>query len=220
MQRSYTLAGRRFGSKASIKNHIRQYVGSVEIGSDVNDGVLIELLKKHPQWDEKSHGMTRLIIGNTWVEHASVYQKGVLIEKTVDHVDITWSRLVDRLQPDGSLRHVDQRAENLRKIKLAARAAIQDQILQVPKNPGDHVDHIYPRTFDRLLYLFLRWWHEPIESITVLDPEGLVIQPRFACFELEDNWSTFHQRVARLRAVPPEVNMAAKVYPVNWNILP
>lgn len=220
MQRIYTLAGRRFTSKASIKTHVRQYVGSVEIGSEVKDGVLIELLKKHPQWNEKSHGMTRLIIGNTWVEHASVYQKGVLIEKAVDHVDITWSRLVDRLQADGSLRHVDHRAENLRKIKLAARAAIQDQILQVPKNPGDHVDHIYPRTFDRLLYLFLRWWNEPIETIAVADPEGLIIQPRFECFELEDSWSAFHQRVARLRAVPPAVNMAARVYPVNWNNLP
>ena len=216
----YHLADVRFTSKAAIKKYIRAYIEATPLGATVTDSVLIELLHKHPRWAEKSEGMTRLMVGMVVVEHASVRQKAVLIEKGVNHTDITWSKLVDRLQHDGSLRHVDDRRENLSKIKLAARAAIQDQIMRVKKSTGDHIDHIYPRTFDRLLFLFLKWWNQPLCSIGVEDPEGLILQPRFRCWELEDSWALFHERTARLRAVPPAVNMAAPIYPINWDLLP
>lgn len=216
----YMLGGKRFTSKKAIKQHIRAFIESASLGATVADSVLLELLPKHPQWQRKTEGMTRLIVGMAFVEHANVMQKSVLIEKGVDHCDITWSKLVDRLQHDGTLRVVSDRRENLSKIKLAARAAIQDQINQIEKQIGEHIDHIYPRTFDRLLYVFLKWWGKPLASIKVEDPDGIIIQPRFSCWELQDNWSLFHQRTARLRAVPPSVNMAARVYPVNWDLLP
>lgn len=216
----YSLGGKTFSCKKSLKHHIRAFIEATPLGATVTDSVLLELLPKHPQWRQKTLGMTRLIVGMAFVQHANIMQKSVLIEKGVDHCDISWSKLVDRLQRDGSLRHVSDRMESLAKIKLAGRAAVQDQINQMQRQIGDHIDHAYPRTFDRLLYVFLKWWGEPIASIKVEDPEGIIIQPRFACWELEDSWASFHQRTARLRAVPSAVNMAARIYPVNWDLLP
>lgn len=216
----YMLGGQPFRSKNTIKQYIRGFIAAQPLGETVADSILTELLQKHPNWDEKSRGMERLAIGEVKVPHASTKCKTVVIERPDATVDITWSRLVDRLQHDGSLRHVDDRSENLVKIKTAARAAIQYQILKVSKDPGEHIDHIFPRTFDRLLFLFLKWWGVPVASIKIDDPIGNVIGLRFNCWDLETNWQMFHERVARLRAVPPAVNMAARVYPVNWSELP
>jgi hypothetical protein len=216
----YMLGGRSFTTKAAIKQYIRQIIAGQKIGSTVTDPVLVDLLHKHPQWEEKSHGMARLAIQEIEVLHASIRCKAVVVEKSGAFVAITWSRLVDRLQRDGSLRQLDGRAENLAKIKVAARAAIQYQVLKVEKMPGDHIDHVYPRTFDRLLFLFLKWWGVPIAQIRIDDPDGSVIQIRFTCTDLETNWQIFHQQVARLRAVPEAINMSAPIYPVNWAKLP
>lgn len=220
MRRCYQLGGLPFQSKDTIRQYVRRFIASQPIGAPVADPVLIDLLQKHPNWQSKSSGMTGLVIGEIEVAHASTKCKTVVIAKTGGHVDITWSRLIDRLQHDGSLRQVDERGENLFKIKVAARAAIQHQILKVDKMPGDHIDHVYPRTFDRLLFLFLKWWGVPIADIKVSDPTGLKVQPAFKCWDLETNWQIFHGKIARLRAVPAAVNMAAPVYPVDWSVLP
>ena len=220
MRRCYQLGGLSFQSKDLIRRHVRQFIASRPIGAPVADPVLVDLLQKHPGWEAKSSGMTGLVIGEVEVTHARTKCKTVVIAKPGGYVDITWSMLIDRLQHDGSLRHVDERSENLFKIKVAARAAIQHQILEVDKTPGDHVDHIYPRTFDRLLFLFLKWWDVPIADIRVSDPAGLKYQPKFECWDLETNWQIFHGKLARLRAVPAAVNMAAPVYPVDWSVLP
>lgn len=220
MKRCYQLGGLPFQSKDTIRQHIRRFIASQPIGAPVADPVLVDLLQKHPNWQAKSWGMTGLVIGEIEVAHASTKCKTVVIAKPGGHVDITWSRLIDRLQHDGSLRQVDERSESLFKIKVAARAAIQHQIIEIDKMPGDHIDHVYPRTFDRLLFLFLKWWGVPIADIKVSDPTGLKVQLAFECWDLETNWQIFHGKLARLRAVPAAVNMAAPVYPVDWSVLP
>jgi hypothetical protein len=220
MSRFYLLGGRQFQSKQAIRQHMRQFIAAQPLDANVTDPVAVDLLKKHPQWAEKSAGMIGLAIGEIDVAIASTKCKTIVIEKADGIVDISWSKLIDRLQLDGSLRQLDQKAENLQMIKVAARAAIQYQIYKVKKIPGDHIDHIYPRTFDRLLFLFLQWWGQPVEAIKINDPSGAKFQPHFECWEIETNWQIFHERVARLRAITAAENMAARKYPVNWSVLP
>lgn len=217
---TYDLGGKQFRNKDQLRQHVRNLIASLPVGAVVNDPVITSLLSKHPQWEEKSKGMIRLVIGEIEVVHATTLCKTVVIQRPDGVMDITWSRLIDRLKKDGSLRQVSDRRENLSKIKVAARAAVEYQVRQVVRVQGQEIDHIYPRTFDRLLFLFLKWWAVPIESITIEDPAGEQVNMRFACWELETHWQLFHERLARLRAVPAAVNASAPIYPVDWSTLP
>jgi hypothetical protein len=214
------LGGKPFPSKSSIKQHFRQVISSQPLGSPVCDPIVIDLLQKHPKWETKSAGMTGLVIGEVEVVHASTKCKTVVIQKPDGYEKITWSRLVDRLEYNGTLKYIDNKKENLFKIKVAARAAIQDQILGVQKLPGEHIDHVYPRTFDRLLFIFLKWLSVPIAEIKIKDPSGSRVEIVFDDADITYHWQQFHKKIARLRAISEAENMAAPIYPVNWSVLP
>lgn len=218
--KTYELGGSTFTNKDQIRQHVRSYIARSDIGQLVDDPVIINLLQIHPEWHIKSAGMISLVIGEIHVPHGNTTSKNVLITIPEGQVDISLRWCIDLLQYDGMARAHDKRRDHLAKVKSAARAAIADQIFAVAKLPGEEIDHIYPRTFDRLLYLFLKWWGQPIMEIKIDDPPGAAIKQSFVDWEIDMQWQLFHKAVAKLRAVPAEVNRAGRVYPVNWSSLP
>ena len=218
--RAYQLGGATFTTKDQIRQYVRSYIAGSGIGQFVNDPVILHLLSIHPEWHIKSAGMISLVIGQISIPHANTSSKNVLIATPDGQVDISLRWCIDLLQRDGTARVYDKRRDHLTKVKGAARTAIGDQILAVAKLPGEEIDHIYPRTFDRLLYLFLKWWGQSVMEIQIDDSPGAVIKQSFADWEIDMQWQLFHKAVAKLRAVPAEVNRAGRVYPVNWSSLP
>lgn len=218
--KTYQLAGTTFTTKDQIRQYVRSFIDTSDIDQLVNDPVILHLLSIHPEWHIKSAGMISLLIGKIYIPHAKTSSKNVLIATADGHVDISLRWCIDLLQHDGTARVYDKRKDHLAKIKSAARTAIGDQIFAVPKRLGEEIDHIYPRTFDRLLYLFLKWWAQPIMEIQIDDPPGAAVKQSFADWEIDMQWQLFHKAVAKLRAIPAEVNRVARVYPVNWSNLP
>lgn len=217
---SYRLGGTVFAGKESIRSHVRDVIYGSSLGDQVEDPVLIHLLSLHPDWPEKSRGMQRLVIGEIEIEAAKTKSKNVLIEKLDGVMDISWRWPLDLLKPDGTLREVDKRRDWLTKIKHAARGSIASQIATIQTDLGQEVDHVYPRTFDRLLFLFLKWWKTPLLDIELEYVEGAVHAVKFADWEVDTYWYMFHERVARLEAVDARVNRQAPIYPVDWSRLP
>jgi hypothetical protein len=217
---SYALAGQLFRTKREIKQYVRAVINETPVGGTIDNPVIYSLLQVHPDWDKKSLEMRRLYADRLSIEQVKATHKTILIERSGDVMDISWNWCIELLKKDGTARKFDPRIDHLAKIKHAARVSIQYQIDKVEKLPGEEIDHIYPRTFNRLLYLFLRWWGASLMDIQIDSKEGVISAYLFNDWEIESEWCHWHQRLARLRAIPAEQYRAARLYHVNWSLLP
>ena len=94
----YRIAGRSFPTKESLKQHIRSVRDQTPLGGTTDDPVLLRLLSMHPQWAEKSEGMTA--VGTAMVKgtpYAPPQKQIVLLRGDREPMDISWSKLVARL---------------------------------------------------------------------------------------------------------------------------
>lgn len=217
---SYVLAGQLFRTKRDIKQYVRTVIDETPVGDSIDNPVIYSLLQVHPDWDKKSLGIRRLYADRMSIEQVKATHKTILIERSDDVMDISWNWCIELLKKDGTARQLDPRIDHLAKIKHAARIAVQYQIDKIEKLPGEEVDHAYPRTFNRLLYIFLRWWDVPLMDIQIDAKEGSIGGYLFSDWEIESEWCHWHQRLARLRAIPAEQNRAGRLYHVNWSLLP
>lgn len=217
---SYVLADQTFRTKREIKQYVRAVIDETPIGGTIDNPAIYSLLRVHPDWDKKSAGMRRFFVDKISIEHVKSTHKTILIERSNDVMDISWSWCIELLKKDGTARQFDPKADHLAKIKHAARAAIQYQVDRIEKLPGDEIDHAYPRTFNRLLYAFLRWWGLPLMDIQIDAKDGVTGGYLFADWEIESEWCHWHQRLARLQAIPAAQNRAGRLYPINWSSLP
>jgi len=220
MAMAYQLGGQTFRSKDKVKKHIQSVVNSHQIGDTVTDAVLTDLLLLHPDWDQKSQGMKRLYLGRIYVEHARVYSINILIERDdyPNGMDISWNYCIRDCLNRNPLNSDLLLNDHIYNVKAAARGAILDQIEPYRFN-GLHVDHCYPRTFARLLYLFLKTHKLKFLDIKVKSIDGANGGVRWADFEIVKQWQSFHLRFARLRVLTLQENQAQKNYPINWSNL-
>lgn len=220
MVMAYQLGGQTFQSKDKIKKHIQSVIKTHQIGDTITDAVLADLLLLHPDWHEKSQGIKRLYLGRIYVEHARAYSLNVLIERDdcPNGMDISWNYCIkdclnrNPLGPDLLL------DDHIYKVKAAARGAVLNQI-EPYRTSGMHVDHCYPRTFARLLYLFLRVYSLKFTDINIESTDGASGGVRWADSKVVKHWQTFHLRFARLRVLTPQENQAQRNYPINWSKL-
>lgn len=220
MAMAYQLGGQTFQSKDKIKKHIQSVIKSHQIGDTVSDQVLADLLLLHPDWDEKSQGMKRLYLGRIYVEHARVYSINILIERDdcPDGMDISWNYCIKDCLNRNPLNSNLLLNDHIYNVKAAARGAILDQIEPYRFN-GMHVDHCYPRTFARLLYLFLKIYGLKFSDIKLESIDGAKGGIKWADSAIVKNWQAFHLRFAKLRVLTPEENQSQKNYPINWSNL-
>lgn len=225
-RREWTLAGMTFRTKEDVRRHVQAYINQTPYGDQVTDPVMLHLLRGNTEWQQKSAGMVEIVMAEI-TTRGTLTSKNALIKRADgSEAHISWRWPLEHLNPDGSFRQVDWRRDCLFRIKETAREAVLDQIgaarrrLDCPD--GHEIDHRYPRTFDRLLFLFLKWWSVPLAEIEVESVEGSDRRNVFADWELEANWLSFHERVTRnhLRPLAPYDNQRAPKYPVDWSRLP
>jgi hypothetical protein len=219
----YCLAGHVFPTKESLKQHIRAVRDRTALGGVIDDPVLLRLLRLHPQWEEKSRGMTA--VGTAMVKgspSAPPQKQIVLLRGDQEPMDISWSKLVARLQHDGSLKHPTEAREALDEVRTACRQLIEPQLAPL-REPGLHVDHVFPRTFERLLFDWVQRMNRSrglrVRDLRVASNDGLVVARGFQDPIHEVSWVTFHELHADLEPVTPEEHATRPVLRMNWDPL-
>jgi hypothetical protein len=215
----YQLADKTFRTKENIKQHIRLIRGATELRHPVTDTAVLALLRLHPEWHEKTSMMdfvgTALIKGTPF---APPRKEIAIINKDSSVMDISWSKLVGRLQKDGSLKHPTEFWEALAELKVAARQAVNNQ-LQPLACKGMHVDHVYPNTFDQLLFDWVvSTTLSPID-IKVQANDGPIIMRQIVNTELLEEWQEYHRSNAILELVTPLENLQRKRADIDWGRL-
>jgi hypothetical protein len=219
----YRIAGRTFPTKESLKQHIRAVRDQTPLGGTTEDPVLLRLLSMHPQWADKSEGMTAVGTGMVkGTPYAPPQKQIVLLRGDREPMDISWTKLVARLQPDGTLKHPTDAREALDELRVACRQLIEPQLAGL-RLPGMHVDHVYPNTFERLLFdwVSLMWdiREEKVPDLKVGSTDGLVVLRYFENPYHADSWANYHRLCSELEVITPEEHARRPVIQMDWEPL-
>jgi len=199
----YVLANQQFRTKNDLENHVRRVRASTAVGESINDPVVLALLKLHPEWAEKSAGMTAVSVGMLKGAAGAPWAKEIVILRgDGPFMDIAWRFIVRALQPGGKLHFKPDHLDELRK---AARRSIFPQI-QPLMLQGSHVDHVFPLTFEQLLFDWFRSRPElrKVSDVRVIGNDGEEVVRLWENAELELDWVKYHRQHARLETVTKE----------------
>jgi len=202
--KNYILGGRAFRTKADIQAHVRAVRDETPLGQLIRDEAVIALLQLHPEWDEKTEGGGW--VGTAMIDHPAkarpTKEIAILFDGTDKVVDISWAKLLPFLQKgiNAPIAAWDSRLSELR---LAARQAVEPQVASLRK-PGHAVDHVYPNTFEQLLYDWMTLMQLTVNDVPIRDGVGREVARYFASFEQSVSWQTFHKDFAVLETVSHE----------------
>lgn len=206
-----------FPTKKAITDHIRAVRDRTPVGQTITDPVVLELLRHHPQWDEKSQDMAYISTGFIQGHPASPPRKEIVLLKNGGQLtDISWSKLVPRLQKDGKLQHPDPAVEHLNEVRIAARLEVEDQ-LQPHRKQGFELDHAYPLTFEQLLYDWVCKTELCLHDISIESSHGAVVSRWFANRGLAASWCSYHRDKAVLILRTKEEHDAQPCLRIDWS---
>ncbi len=213
---NYMLGEKPFPTKQSITDHVRQVRSVTPEGAQITDAVVLDLLRKHPNWPEKSRNMA--MVSTSLVQpwpHISPSKEIVIITKENEIIDISWKKCLlalSKAEESHSGRPPNYHAQEVRK---AARFIIQSDIAK-HRQRGMEVDHVYPRTFD---WLFADWLSA--RQIKIVDIELAPIHENaigrtFADTRLAESWFEHHRKLANLKPVNKEDHKKLPKLRVDW----
>jgi len=208
----YILGGSSFKTKKEIKCYIQKLISKLKHGDRVSDPVLLDLLSKHPEWNQKSFGYEKVELRDEFKPEFGKKCKILYVIGEKDN-DISWAKIIPLLNKDGSIKEKSKSQDSLDEFKLAARIAVSDQIDAV-RQPGLEVDHEHPRTFASLLWLFMKINRYKISKVEISSPDGILRV--FADEQFKLKWQNFHLRHSRLRAISPEEHKKQPIDTPNW----
>jgi len=214
--KGYRPAGTFFATKKDIVQHIRTVRDATPLHAEVHDPVVRWLLHRHPQWDQKSVGMTA--IGTAMIKGtpAAPSRKEIAILRgTQEPMDISWTKLVARLQKDGTLKHPSESQECLDELRIAARHEVESQLAPL-RAVGFQLDHAYPLTFEQLLFDWVVATGLRLDQIHVDSNDGLAVKRWLRDRQLAAEWRKFHQQNAVLILRLPEEHAAQPRHRVDW----
>lgn len=133
-------------------------------------------------------------------------------------MDISWAKLIPRLQKDGSLKQPPREQSCLDELRIAARQAIHPQ-LEHMLTKGMHVDHVYPKTFEKLLYDWVLHVGVRVSHIGVCSNNGTMVRRWFSDPCLQKSWELYHERNAVLKVLTPQEHAIQPVLRVDWSEL-
>jgi Protein of unknown function (DUF3223) len=203
MASKFVIAGERFASKRAVSDRVRGILHERPLGpvQGQDERFLKAFFRWHPNPDKRAHEISTVRIGRS--------KPGARCFLLVRH---------DGTVCDASYKKPLQALTNapVRKISItqAMRAAIQYQINDFRASHPDpeqaydtlnfHVDHEYPRTFKRLVEVFLSEQGLEFNDIELASKDfqagAELPEP------LRSRWCVFHLKHARLRLLPREVN--------------
>ena len=88
----------------------------------------------------------------------------------------------------------------LSELRLAARQAVEGQIASL-RRVGFAVDHVFPKTFEQLLYDWMVSSRLCVSEVLLRDGVGTDTARYFACEEQERSWQAFHKTHAVLETI-------------------
>ena len=202
--KNYVLGGMAFRTKADIQTHVRSVRDATPAGGAIEDPVVIALLQLHPEWQEKTEGGGW--VGAALISHPAkprpTKEIAILFTDQQRVVDISWTKLLPFLQKgiNAPIAAWDSRLSELR---LAARQEVEPQIASL-RRPGHAVDHVYPATFEQLLYDWISSSELKVEDIALFDEVGQDTGRCFASAAQAEQWRAFHLENAVLESVSHE----------------
>lgn len=202
--KNYVVGGRAFRTKADVQAHVRQVRDETPLGGRITDEVVIALLQLHPDWLSKTEGGGWP--GTALIDHPAksrpTKEIAILFSGTDKVVDISWTKLLPFLQKgiNAPIAAWDSRLSELR---LAARQEVELQI-QPMRKVGFAVDHVYPQTFEQLLYDWMIASGFCVDDIPLRDGIGTDTGRYFAVEAQSASWQDFHAVHAVLHVITHE----------------
>jgi hypothetical protein len=173
------------------------------------------LFSYHTEWEQKlGSGVTGITVQDT--DHGTI---GFCLLRQEGRIDISFVHAIKHLPTSRTKNLLPQL---LIDFKNGARLAVRDQIAAfracnefIDCGIAMEVDHVYPRTFDALLFQFcVEYKVNPLE-VKVLELVGCthyISDDRVRCA-----WVAYHAQHAILRFVPKSVNASAKKATIDWS---
>lgn len=211
------VLGRLYPTKKSLESAIREIVATYPLETPVSEdhkSFLIDVLKHHAEWSEKSAGGVRDIVCRRYTAWSGSTVGLALLNQDGTEVDISW---VYALKPNGKVSEKERVAAAARfeivGQRNAAAFGVPDgapcPICGHPLLKGDrHVDHAPPKTFDTILSDFVTLFVGDWEAIRTVPNDE--VHERFADHTLADAWQSFHANEATLRVIHKHENLGAK----------
>lgn len=218
----YQLGGRVFPTKTALTEHVQKVREATPAGEAVTDSAVLDLLRKHPQWDKKTASGVGYP-GCAYITFSSNLKASkeiaILFDDGRPAVDISWTKVVGRLQPDGDLRPVSKAQQHLTHLREAGRNDIREQLLPLYKE-GHHVDHVFPKTFEVLLFQWVQGLGLKVTDIEIYDHVGVVeLGKHIADPDLLASWQSFHKEHAVLEVVTTQENLSRPKVSLDWTPL-
>ena len=209
MRTSYQIAGQTYPSKQALTTRCQEIVRAVPDGESVPDdeqAFLLELLRHHTEWESKAAGGVARLTTQTTAHGTRCL---VLVSNDGWQEDISYKHAIKHLTPDTGTRL----PQGLIDFRNGARQAIKPQIdafrsgcaSPLPANETE-VDHVYPQTFDYLLFQFC--------ATKYINPVQVVVRELPGCIPyIEDNlvrtgWQAYHAEHCRLQLIAKSENAA------------
>ena len=216
----YCFGGMDFSSKKAIKEHVRRVRETTPLGCPISDLVVNELLHKHPDWESKSRGGGYLTTAMVTFKQNIRPSKEIAIQFPDNRpaMDISWNWVIELLNPDGSMKDPNHDGKKgLKDFRAAARNAIAPQIIAVCQE-GFQVDHVYPKTFEALLFEWVQTTGLRVSQIPIEDHAGIAETGKsLADFQQRVGWQKFHAENAELELVTMQENLSRPKLSMNWS---
>ena len=202
--KNYVLGGRAFRTKADIQAHVRAVRDATPTGGEIGDPVVLALLQLHPEWQEKTEGGGW--VGTALISHPAKPRPSkeiaILFSDQDKVVDISWTKLLPFLQKgiNAPIAAWDSRLSELR---LAARQEVEPQIAPL-RRPGHAVDHVFPATFEQLLFDWIDANDLKVSDVPLRDGVGQDTGRWFLLPPQAEQWRAFHLEHAVLECVTVE----------------
>lgn len=201
--KNYNLGGVLFRTKADIQLHVRGVRDATPLGQRVEDAAVLALIQLHPEWEAKTDGGGWL--GTAMIHRPSkarpTKELAICFTGSSRVVDISWTKLLPLLSKGVSYIHTLD--DPLAELRAAARAEIEDQVAPLRRN-GYEVDHVYPKTFEALLYVWIVGQGLRVSGVAVAWNDGPLTGCRFADPAQATSWRLYHADNAVLEAVSKE----------------
>ena len=210
----YILGREAYRTKQDVTRRCREILASTDLGVMVGDddaGFLLDLFRHHTEWpDKQGVGIAGITAQNTEMGTRCF----CLIRRDGSCVDISFLHAIKHLP---SARSRDLLPQSLLDFKNAARQAIKDQVDAIRCGQDAHVDHVYPQTFDALLFDFCASSGVDPSRVPVVELDGCV--PFIADDAIRTAWAAYHRTNAMLRVIGKAENMSAPKRLMPWRSL-
>ena len=197
----YILGGVAFKTKAAIKEYAQQYLNKQYSGKFIDDAVILDLVRFHPDYAEMSGDELCKVRVASPPKFKTFCFWVVRPNGESDSAGLKY--MLQGLNSKPAAIRVNAVLADLRN---AMRQAVQPQIDEVRrtwegKGPCE-VDHVFPRTFSTLLLQWLQQMEIDGSTVSVerVGPATFRLLER----SMEDSWVAFHRENAVLEAIPKE----------------